>query len=391
MSVAAARPPVELPPLPSDVTVGPAHSTADRDAFVDFPYRLYREDVNWVPPLRLERKDFLNPRKNPWFDHGAVELFLARRGGEVVGRIAAVDDPHYNAFQGTHLGFFGMFECIDDAGVARALFDAAQTWARGRGFAEMMGPVNFSTNYECSVLVDGFDSPPRVLMAYNPRYYPALYDACGFSKAQDLWAWEIDTTKPPPDKVVRVAEKVRKREGLVIRAARMADYANEVAKIKEVYNQAWEKNWGFVPMSDREFEQICHDMKSMVVPDLLLIAEVQGNPVAFSMTLPDANQAIKAAQGRLMPYGLPWGLTQLVRAQKKIDRVRLVTLGVKAAYRKRGIDAVLYLDTLLTTLRLGYPIGEISWTLESNDMVNRSIELMGARKYKTYRIYRREA
>jgi GNAT superfamily N-acetyltransferase len=388
MSVAQALLP-ELPALPADVTVVPVSTAADRDAFVKFPYALYKDDPNWVPPLLLERKDFLNPRKNPWFEFGTVQLYLARRGGKVIGRIAAVDDPHYNEFHGTQLGFFGMFECVNEPGVARALFDAAAGWCRARGFASFMGPLNFSTNYECSVLVDGFESPPCVLMAYNPRYYPALYEGCGFAKAQDLWAWEIKTNNPPPEKVRRVAEKVRQREGLVIRAARMEDFEAEARRIKAIYNEAWEKNWGFVPMTDREFDQVAHDMKQMVRPELVLIAEVQGEPVAFAMTIPNANEAIGAAKGRLFRYGLPIGLVKLALAQRKIQRVRLVILGVKEKYRRRGIDAVLYLDTLLTTAKLGYPLGEISWTLESNDMVNRSIELMGGRKYKTYRIYQR--
>src|SRR6476469_4150919 len=174
----------ELPPLPADVTITPVQSAADKDAFVLFPYSLYQGDPNWVPPLQMERKDFLNPKKNPWFEFGKVELFLARRGGQVVGRIAAVDDPRYNEFHGTKLGFFGMFEAINDPGVARGLFDAAATWLKARGFAQMLGPVNFSTNYECSVLVDGFDASPVVMMAYNPRYYPDLYEACGLGKAK---------------------------------------------------------------------------------------------------------------------------------------------------------------------------------------------------------------
>jgi GNAT superfamily N-acetyltransferase len=389
MSVAAQQPLPDLPAIPSDLRVAEADTSADREAFVQFPYQLYRGDPNWVPPLVLERKDFLNPRKNPWFEFGTAQLFIARRGGEVVGRIAAVDDPHYNAFHGTKLGFFGMFECVNDAGVARALFDAAGAWCHARGFAEMMGPANFSSNYDWSVLVDGFESPPVVMMAYNPRYYPSLYEACGFTKAHDLWAWEIDTARPPPEKVRRIAEKVRQREGLVIRAARLKDFEAEARRIKQVYNSAWEKNWGFVPMTDREFDQVAHDMKQMVVPDLILIAEIQGEPVAFSMTIPDANVALKAAGGRLTRYGIPIGLAKLMLAQKKIERLRLITLGVVEKYRKRGIDAVLYLDTLMTARRLGYRTGEISWTLESNDMVNRSIELMGARKYKTYRVYER--
>jgi hypothetical protein len=374
-----------LPAVPGDVTITPVQSRADKDAFIRFPYALYANDPNWVPPLLMERNDFFNPEKNPWFKFGKVELFLARRGGKVVGRIAAIDDPNYNKFHGTQLGFFGMFECIDDPGVARGLFDAAGAWVKSQGFSEMMGPVNFSTNYECSVLVDGFDAPPVVMMAYNPRYYPGLYEACGLEKAKDLWAWELSSSVPPPEKVTRVAEKIRQRQGVVVRPVNMKDFANEVRRIKDIYNSAWEKNWGFVPMTEAEFDHMAKELKQLVVPDLLLMAEVKGEPVAFSMTVPDANVALKAANGRLFPFGL----VKLLLASRKIKRLRLITLGIKEGFRKQGLDAILYLDTLKTARRLGYSGGEISWTLEDNQLVNRAIESMGGHKYKTYRLYQR--
>lgn len=390
MAIAAKKlPPPELPTVPPDVTVTPVQSRADREAFVKFPYALYRGDPNWVPPLMMERMDFLDPRKNPWFEFGKAELFLARRAGQVVGRIAGVHDPRYNEFHGTKLGFFGMFECVNEPGVARALFDAAATWCRAQGFSRFMGPVNFSTNYECSVLVEGFEAPPVVMMAYNPRYYPELYEACGLTKAKDLWAWELSSAVAPPEKVVRIAEKVRQREGVVVRPLNLKDFEGEVRRIKDIYNAAWEKNWGFVPMTEREFDHMAKEMKQLVVPELLLVAEVKGEPVAFSMTLPDANVALKAAEGRLTRYGLPIGLIKLLLASRKIKRLRLITLGIREGYRKRGIDAILYLDTLRTARSLGYTGGEVSWTLEDNHLVNRAIEAMGGRKYKTYRLYER--
>jgi GNAT superfamily N-acetyltransferase len=372
-----------------DVTVTPVQSAADRDAFIRFPYRLYRGDPNWVPPLEMERRDFLDRRKNPWFEFGTAELFLARRDGEVVGRVAGVVDPRYNEFHGTDLGFFGMFESIDDLAVARSLFDAAANWLKSQGFQEMVGPVNFSTNYECSVLVEGFEASPAVLMAYNPRYYPALYEACGFVKAKDLWAFDLSSSAPPPEKVTRIAEKIRQRDGVVVRPVRMNDFAAEVQRVKDIYNSAWEKNWGFVPMTEAEFDHMAKEMKPLVVPELLLIAEVKGEPVAFAMTIPDANYAIKAAGGRLTRFGLPIGLVKLVLASRRIRRLRLVTLGIKEGYRRQGLDAILYLDTISTARRLGYSGGEISWTLEDNHLVNRAIESMGGVRSKTYRIYRR--
>ena len=373
----------------SEVTVTPAQSPADREAFIHFPYELYRGDPNWVPPLEMERRDFLDPKKNPWFEFGTAELFLARRDGKVVGRIAGVVDPRYNEFHDTNLGFFGMFESIDDLAVARGLFEAAATWLKAQGFPEMLGPVNFSTNYECSVLVEGFEASPAVLMSYNPRSYPALYEGSGFAKAKDLWAFDLSSSAPPPEKVVRVAEKIRQRNGVVVRAVRMSDFKAEVQRVKDIYNAAWEKNWGFVPMTEAEFDHMAKEMKPLVVPELLLIAEVKGEPVAFSMTIPDANFALKAAGGRLTRFGLPIGLIKLVLAARRIRRLRLVTLGIKEGFRRQGLDAILYLDTINAARRLGYSGGEISWTLEDNHLVNRAIESMGGMRSKTYRLYQR--
>lgn len=387
MSLAAMRLESAMPV--DDVAVTPVQSVADRDEFIRFPYSLYEGDPNWVPPLIMERRDFLDPRKNPWFEFGKVELLIARRAGKVVGRIAAVEDPRYNEFHKTRLGFFGMFECIDDAAVAQALFDAAAGWNRSRGFGQMLGPVNFSTNYECGVLVEGFDAPPVVMMAYNPRYYPKLYHSCGLEKAKDLWAFELSSSVNPPEKVARIAEKIRQREGVTVRPLNLKDFDGEVRRIKQIYNSAWEQNWGFVPVTDREFDHLAREMRPLVVPQLVLLAEIRQEPVAFSMTIPDANFALKAANGRLTRFGLPTGLVRLYLASRKIKRVRLLTLGIKEGFRKRGVDAILYLDTLRTARALGYTGGEISWTLEDNDLINRAIESMGGRRYKTYRLYQR--
>ncbi len=377
-------------PTPSGATVTPVQTSSDADAFLKFPYALYKGDPNWVPPLLMERKDFLDPRRNPFFEFGKVQLFLARQGSEMVGRIAAISNPRYDQFHGTRTGWFGFLECINDAGVAASLLDAAAAWCRAHGATELMGPASFSSNHEWGTLVEGFDAPPSVLMAYNPRYYPTLFEACGLTKAKDLYAFELSSSAPVPEKVARVAEKLRQREGVTVRPLNMKRFDEEVAKIKEIYNSAWEKNWGFVPMTDKEFAHQVRELKSVVDPELLLLAEVKGEAVAFSMTLPDLNIALKAAQGRLTHYGLPIGLIKLLWASRRISRARLVTLGIKEGFRRRGLDAILYLDTLRTAKRLGYTGGEISWTLEDNALVNRAIESMGGRQYKTYRVYQRD-
>ncbi|MBJ6765560.1 N-acetyltransferase [Myxococcaceae bacterium JPH2] len=378
-----------LPPMPVDVQISPVRSSADRMAFIRFPYSVYRNDPNWVPPLEMERKDFLDPKKNPFLEYADVELFLARRGNQVLGRIAAIKNPHHMEYHGTKEGFFGLFECVNDASVARALLDTAANWLRERGLDSMLGPANFSSNQDWGLLVEGHETPPAIMMPYNPPYYSALLEACGCTKAKDLWAWELSSAAEPPEKVVRIAEKIRQRDGITVRAIRMSEFAAEVSRVKAIYNAAWEKNWGFIPMTEKEFDHLAKDMKTVVRPELVLIAEVKGEPVAFSMTLPDANEALKAAGGRLTQFGLPIGLVKLLLASRKIRRLRLITLGIKEGYRRRGLDAILYLDTLRTAKQLGYTGGEISWTLEDNHLVNRAIESMGGRRSKTYRVFQR--
>lgn len=382
---------VKAPPPASGLVVERVDSPHQFDEFLRFPYELHAGDPCWVPPLLMERRDFLDPNKNPFFKHAAHQLFLARRGNRVVGRIAAVEDRNYNAFHGTRIGYFGLYEAVDEDEVARALFSQARNWIRGRGLTEIVGPMNLSTNHEVGLLVDGFDTPPVVMMPYGPRYYVRHFEeVLGLKKAKDLWAYWLSAHADPPEKVVRIAEKVRAKEGVVVRPINLRDLDNEARRIKEIYNSAWEKNWGFVPFTDEEFYHTVKDMKNLAVADLVLIAEVKDEPVAFSMTLPDLNQALIHVGGRLTTFGLPIGLAKFLWHSRKITQLRLITLGVKEAYRKRGLDAILYLDTLRTARKLGYEGGEISWTLEDNVLVNRSIELMGARRYKTYRVYESE-
>lgn len=357
------------------------------EAFLELPYRLHKGDPNFVPPLYMERRDFLDPEKNPFFEHAEVLLFLAKQENRVVGRMAVVEDRNYNAFHDEKVGWFGMYEAEDDEEIASALFAEAKAWVRSRGLTSLQGPANFSSNHDWGLLVDGFDAPPVVSMPYNPPYYVRHLETVGLSKVKDLFAFWMQADVDPPEKVVRIAEKVRAKEGIVVRPVNFKDFAAELERIKDIYNSAWEKNWGFVPVTEKEFYHIAKDMKTFAVQDLVLIAEVKGEPVAFSMTLPDLNQAIAKVGGRLTTFGLPIGLLKLLWNTRKIDRARLITLGVKEPYRKRGIDAILYLDTLRAAKKLGYKGGEISWTLEDNVLVNRSIEMMGGKRYKTYRVY----
>jgi len=388
----SAAPAAAVPPAlaATDVTVSPVKTGADKKAFIEFQYEVYRGDSNFIPPLRFDRNMFLNPKKNPWFEFGTAELFLARRGGKVVGRIAAVLDPRYNEFHGANAGWFGLFECVNDAGVAKALFDVVEAWCKARNLTEVMGPASFSSNGEWAFLAEGFDKPPALLMPYNPKYYLSLTEACGYSKRKDLWAWEIKLQEEPPEKVARVAEKIRAREGLTIRPANIKDWDAEVSRVKDIYNAAWEKNWGFVPMTDKEFDALGKELKLALVPELFLFAEAEGKPVAFCITMPDMNQAIKAANGNLTTFGLPIGLVKMLLAMKKVKQGRLIAMGIRKEYRRRGIDSVLMLETVRAAKKLGWWGGEIGWTLEDNDMVNRAIEVFGCTKYKTYRLFGRE-
>ena len=341
----------------------------------------------FIPPLEMDRQDFLNPKKHPWRKFGSIELFLAYRSGAVVGRIAAIDDPRYNAFQGTKLGWFGFFDCIEDADVAVALFQAAESWLKARGLTEIQGPACYSMNYEWGVLIDSFDMQPAVFLPYNPPYYPAIIESAGYAKRKDLWAWDIDVHKPLPEKLVRVTRKIQEREGYVIRPVRLKDWDAEIRRLRDIYNSAWEKNWAFVPMTPEEFEHLGKELKLVVKEELVLIAEVHEKAIAFSLTIPDANPAIALARGKLTTYGLPIGLIKLLLGIRKLKRARLIALGIDKDYRKRGIDGLLTLETYLATRRLGYDGGEISWILEDNDLVNRAIEMFGCKRTKTYRIY----
>lgn len=374
-------------PRANEVLVTPAVTAADRRAFILFQYEIYGQHPHFVPPLVMDRENVLDPEKNPWFEFGTAQLYLARRAGKIVGRIAAADDPRYNEFHGGTVGWFGFFECIDDVAVAQALLNAAESWVKARGLSECLGPASFSSNGEWAFLAEGFDQDPAIMMPYNPKYYLSLVEACGYKKVKDLWAWDLKTDHPAPEKVARIAEKIKKREGIVMRPARLKDWDAEIRLIKELYNAAWEKNWGFVPMTDKEFDAMGKELKLVIKPELVLFAEVEGKAVAFCITVPDANQAIKKANGRLTTFGMPIGLVKMLMSLKKINRGRLIALGVRKEYRKRGLDSLLVLETYQVAQKLGWVGGEISWTLEDNDMVNRVIEVFGATRSKTYRVY----
>ena len=356
------------------------------DEFLRLPWRIYRDDPVWVPPLLHDQRTLLDREKHPFHQHADVEYFLARdAGGEPVGRIAAIVNHLHNEFHEERVGFFGFFESIDDAAVARALLDAAEAWLRERGMQAVRGPMNFSTNEECGLLVEGFEHPPVVMMTHNPPYYEALLRGAGYAKEKDLLAWDLDPTKhggAPPERLERSEERLLRRAGVTIRPLRMKDFDRELARVEEVYNDAWERNWGFVPMTSAEFAFMAKQLKPVVDPGLCLIMESGDEPVGFALALPDFNQALRHIDGRLLPFGI----FKLLWHKRKIDRCRVITLGVKQRLRGRGLDALMYLYYFREAPRLGYPRGECSWILEDNLEMSRALERMGAYPYKTYRI-----
>ncbi|MBN2417535.1 N-acetyltransferase [bacterium] len=365
------------------VRIIPVTAGKDWKRFVTFPYHHYRNDPNWVPHLLVDQKDLLDFRKHPFWRHADGQYFLAEKNGRVAGRIAAIIDHKHIEFHNEKIGFFGFFETINDETVAFALLDAAKQWLKERHLPRMRGPLNPSQNEECGLLIDAFDSPPMIMMTYNPPYYVDLIESYGLKKAMDLYAYEVDGTQDPPPKLVRVAEEIRKKHELTVRPIDMKHYTRDTEKVWEVYNKAWSKNWGFVPFTREEFEHLAKNMKSAIVPELALIAEIDGKPVGFGITLPDVNQALIKLNGRLLPFGI----FTLLYYMKKINRVRIIILGVIHEHQRKGIDSILYLDTWRNAVKNGFMYGEMSWILESNKMMNRSAKMLQGKVYKTYRLY----
>jgi GNAT superfamily N-acetyltransferase len=364
-------------------------SRSERNAFIKFPWQIYRNDPAWVPPLLIERKEFLDRKKHPFFEHGDAALFLARAEGKIVGRIMASDDPNYNALHKTNVGCFGLFDCANDQAVAAALFESAANWVRAKGREEIMGPIDYSTNYVCGLLVEGFEFPPTLLTAHNPPYYAALIEGLGFTKTMDFYAWWFSEPERAAKRLRRLARALEKRHPVTIRPGELKNLNEEAGRMREIYNEAWKDNWGFVPFTEKEFEFMAKELKHLVLPEFTLIAEVGHEPVGFILCVPDINVAFKKINGRLTTCGIPIGLTKLLYYKSRLRTARLIALGVKPKYRRGGIAEMLVLRIIEDAMiRRGFT-GELSMTLENNYLINRFLATIGARRYKTYRIYRR--
>jgi GNAT superfamily N-acetyltransferase len=366
-------------------TVHPVTTAQELKKFVLFQNALYRDSPFFVPPLVSERLKFFGP-DNPLFTFTDVEYFLARDPrGDIVGRVTAHVNQRHNEFTGERAGFFGFFECTEDPDTAASLMAAVELWHRERGMTVIRGPYNFSTNDECGFLADGYNRAPAIMMPYTQNYYIDFMNALGYVPVKKLLAYEYSYTGHIPEHLTRVSERVRKRTGVTIRPVDMKRFKRDVAIAFGVYNASWEDNWGFVPMTKEEFEFAADDLKSAIDPSLVLLAEKDGVPVAFSLALPDLNIVLKKMNGRLFPFGI----FHFLFGRRSIRHVRVMALGVLQEYRRSGIDTLLYHDTFRNGVRRGYRSCEMSWILEDNDLMRRPIERIGGKVTKRYHIFER--
>jgi hypothetical protein len=353
-------------------------------SFVELPYRLYKNNRYWVPPLREDVYNLFDKKKYPFWEHSERELFLVYRNNEVVGRVCAIIDYNFIDFWNEKTGYFGFFECEDDLEAAVALFKAVREFHREKGMIKFIGPFNPSTNEEVGFLLEGYFLEPMIMMTYTFEYYHKLALGAGLTKAKDLYAFYIEAKNVPLERLEKMCSVIRKRiRDLKVRPVDLDDFSNEVKKIKEVYNDAWSRNWGFVPMTEAEFNHIAKTIKDLVVPELVIIVEVDNVPVGVSLAVPNYNFILKKLNGNLNLLGL----LKLFYYKNKIKEARLMIMGVKKDYQKLGIEGLMFLETLKAGMKLGYDRGELSWTLEDNYSVNNTIIKMGGRLYRKYRVY----
>jgi hypothetical protein len=349
--------------------------------FLNFPFKLYPKDSLWTPPLLKDVRAQFSP-ENPFFKHAEIAPFIARLDGKTVGRITAIRNDAHIDFSGEKAGFFGFFDCVDKADVAKALIEETKTWLKAKGLTSMKGPMNFSSNEEWGLLIEGFTSPPMLMMPYNFPYLKRLLEECGLVKAKDLYAYIIDVPDILPEKTFRVAQLAGEK-GIRVRPMDLKSFREEMQVFKSVYNSAWEKNWGFIPMTEDEIEYAAKRLKPLIIPDLSMIAECNDEPVGVMLFLPDFNYVLKRLNGRLFPFGVFKALWH----SRRIKDIRLLLLGIKSGFRRRGVDAILFIEGLKALKKNGFKRVEFSWILEDNYHVQRIIETFNGRLYKKYRIF----
>lgn len=367
-----------------DLDIIAVSGRSDMTDFIGLPWKIYAECPQWVPPLKKEVRRMLDPLKHPFWEFSERILFLARRGSETVGRIVGVIDRHYNQCHGEKMGIWGFFECVDDAEAAAALFSSVEAWAHQKGMNFMRGPLSPSMNYETGLLIEGFDYPPAVMMSYNPPYYQRLVESCGFKKEKDLFAFEIDGEYHLPDWMERLAGKIAKKNGVHIRNVNTKDRDGEFALIREIYNDSWSGNWGFVPLSVHEMQDIQKSVRPFADPDLVFFIYYEDDPAAVCVIFPDINPLLKRLDGRIGLLGLPKALIY----RREISGLRLLMFGIKEKYRQLGFPMLAFHHIYqIAREKSRYTHLEMGWTLEDNEAINSLIEEAGGRRHKKYRIF----
>jgi len=370
----------------ADIEIIAVENAAELRAFIDLPWKLYAEYPHWVPPLKKEVRRLLDPHRHPFWEFSARRLFLARRGAEPVGRIAGIIDRHHNQFHHENMGSWGFFECADDQEAAAALFSAVETWVRQQGMTFMRGPLSPSTNYETGLLIEGFNYPPVLNMAYQPPYYLGLIEACGFTKEKDLLAFLIDGAYQLPEWMERLAERLVQKKGIRIRRFRPKAEDAEFALIREIYNACWSGNWGFVPLSDNEMRDIQKSVMKFTDPDLTFFIDYEDEPAAVCVIFPDMNPMLKRLNGRI---GL-LGMLKFLLYRREIRGLRCLMFGIKDEFRQLGIPMLAFQHIYdIARKQKQYQYLEMGWTLEDNESINSLLEEAGAKRYKKYRIFRK--
>ena len=369
----------------SEIKIITPASRRDRKRFLLFPWEIYKNDPHWIPPLLASEKGLLGYAKEPFYERNQIQTFLAVRDGKVVGRIAAILNVGHLERYNDKVGFFGFYESIDDQAVADALFAAAADWLKERGCETMRGPMNPSMNHTVGLLIEGFDSSPFFMMTYNPAYYERLFESVGFAKSQDLYAYwgKIDMLPKVRERYLRTAEMIQERYDVKLRPLDKKHFEADVRMFLEIYNRSLSNTWGFVPFSDAELSEMAASMKYLMVPELAIVAEVDGKTVGATFCLPDYNPRIKAINGRLFPFGF----LKLLRKRSEIKRMRIISTNVLPEYQMTGLGLVLLNALVPKTLECGVQEAEFSWVLESNQYSRGSLEKGGAVRNKTYRVY----
>lgn len=355
-------------------------------AFIDYPFALFRDHPHWVGELKKDTLHLLG-LGHPFWRHGERKLFMAYRDGRPAGRIASIVNSAHNSFHGENCGFFGFFDCAEDQEAAAGLLAAAEKHLRAKGMDKMRGPVNPSTNETCGLLVEGFDAPPMIMMTYNPPYYAGLIEAAGFAKAKDLFAYQMEVAAGFPERFEKIIKRIDRGGNITVDLVDIKKIDAAIAEIKDIYNSAWEKNWGFVPMTEAELDDMGKALKPMLKPDYLFFARVDGKAAAFCLMLPDFNVPLKGARGSLNPLTI---LPFLYSMARKIRAGRMLTLGVKKEFRGRGLEMFLIKKAIESGKKMGWEYGEMSWTLEDNTLINNTIESIGGKVYKKYRLYEKK-